>query len=278
MQEERKSTNLCESLEMVKDVNRKLELVIANSNLNGCDNSREPMKAQTNMEEDKTEKEAERKEGGSVINSAAKATEIPSEMKATAKNETETTKKLNAGEEVAGNKDDRPQYMCVGHRKGNCEKGAACTYRHIEGDIKPICNRIRAGLECQHGRECRFRHFIVSRREDQCKFQFRNAGCSKGNNCVYYHLTQEERREKQEKEKQCKEKEGMERKSTEEAYKPTSDTNPKNGMELEVDIERIVQIQLMKILMQSGGDMEKWKQMETRNDQGIGGGEGTRQL
>ena len=150
------------------------------------------------------------------------------------------------------NKDtNRPVYMCVAYRKGGCNR-EECRYLHMDGDIVPICRYYRAGMDCPHGSNCTYRHSIISRKEQPCKFQMKSHGCNKKNDCPYYHLREQEMNEigrKMGKEERKRSEDNI----TQENTLPEDKEKNVKEMEMNTNLGELILIQLKKILRE--GDL-----------------------
>ena len=146
-------------------------------------------------------------------------------------------------------------YMCAYYRRNGCkhqQEHKKCNYLHIDGDIKKICSDFRAGLSCKHEieGECKFRHSVLSKKEDICKYQLSSVGCKQNGECGYYHLTEKEKERLREESQEKANKNNIAEESEQNMRNEENEDVSKNEMELGVDmkLQQIIQTQLMIIL------------------------------
>ncbi len=325
LEEERKSQHLCEHLDMIKSVNKQLELKIVGLSRNqkeggsgmsdGGQKGVGPTEEESgNREETKNKVDCNEEMDDNYVSCEDEVVAINNDghdgADSDQENETEPEKEMPRGnhgkgmdkaetekkmEEVKGKepggttvgdermdqnketqrKDDgktvhetrkeKHVYMCSFYRNNKCNKThEQCPYLHISGNIEKICNAFRSGLTCGYGDGCKYRHSILNRNEEICKYQEKRGGCRNGNNCKYYHLNEDEEKQKEELNRKEKNSEGDDGRSKMKeteindsgnknggSNKPTEKTDgTKNEIELGEEVKQMIQAQLLLLMGQ----------------------------
>ena len=93
-------------------------------------------------------------------------------------------------EQERGKNGEKEKEWCKFDKRGTCEKGINCRYKHRERSITEWCRFDKEG-RCSKGEDCKFRHSSRyntdnNKRKEWCRYD-QNGQCIKGERCEFKH-------------------------------------------------------------------------------------------